>query len=423
MRVKINRPFLGKLRATGKPRQRFFDTDITSFFVRVLPGGKLSFGIMYGPKGKRKQVTIGSADVLSLDQAREQAKKELSKATLGGDPAEEKAKRAAALTFKEWKAEYLEHVRLHNRSFKSDELYLAAAERFWGGMLLGSITPEEITKACQVVRREGVGLPITSDVTTKSRKLRQASKRRWKDHGAKNTTANRFLASVRACLSEAWRRSKIAANPALQVKPLPENPPRQRVLSTDEYEALLDAVAGLQNPHVRLAFAVMLDTGCRLSEVLQAKWEDFDLETGRWSLTTTKSKRPLTKTLPSGTLAALKNTPKEGTYLVPGFKESEEEEDRPRHDLKKAWADICEAANLTDVHIHDLRRSFGLEVYRKYGLGPASKALGHSSPQVTAKVYSPLQVEDERRITEGVAKERAKLVRLNRKKREQEASA
>lgn len=381
MKAKLDRRELERLRTQGKGRERVFDTKTTGFYARRAQSGQVTFGVRVGPKKARRDITIGPLGPFTLETARAEAERHLAESMLGQDPAGKRAREKATPTFGEWVETYLEHIQGVKKVVRQDRAYLRQAEARWGKTPVDKVTADDVTRAFQSLK-------------------------------AHRTTANRWLASVRACFSQAWRLDLVPENPAMKVQPFPENPSRTRVLSADELERLLDAVAELADPHVRLAFALLIDTGARLSEVLRARWADFDLETGRWSLKTTKAGRPTTKTLPSGTLAALRNTPRIEPFVVAGRTPGQ-----PRADLNGPWHKVCQKARLQGVHIHDLRRSFGLEVFRRFGVGAAAKALGHSSPAVTDKVYSPLQVEDERHITETVAAERSKIIRLHRKER------
>jgi integrase len=55
---------------------------------------------------------------------------------------------------------------------------------------------------------------------------------------------------------------------------------------------------------------------------------------------------------------------------------------------------------LPDIHIHDLRRTFGLHVARRAGIYVASRLLRHSSVDITARHYAPLGLDDLRKALE-----------------------
>jgi integrase len=160
-----------------------------------------------------------------------------------------------------------------------------------------------------------------------------------------------------------------------------------------------------------------VETGARLSEVLRAKWEDIDFEAGTWRIPSPKTGTPQVVPLNSQTMALLRRLPHvekcpyicSGRYL-----------DRPRADLKDAWQRVKDRADaeldkawkrgrapagtnaptVADVHVHDLRRTFGLHVARKAGLHVASQLLRHADIKVTQKVYAPLGIEELRTAVE-----------------------
>ena len=69
-------------------------------------------------------------------------------------------------------------------------------------------------------------------------------------------------------------------------------------------------------------------------------------------------------------------------------------------DLKKPWAALQKTADLPDVHVHDLRRTFGLHVARRVGIHVASRLLRHSVVRVTQRHYAPLGLDDLREALE-----------------------
>jgi integrase len=264
-----------------------------------------------------------------------------------------------APTFKEWVTEYLEMVKetKSKAGYGADKLYLGRAEQMLGKRKLEKLKPNDIRRFFESQKEKG------------------------------DTTANRALASIRACLSAAWRLDMIPENVALKVKPLPEKPPRSRVLTDDEMSRLMDAVEAVENPHVRAAFLMMIHTGCRRSEALRARWEDLDLsdlDSATWRIPRPKSGRPEVKPITKYLAKTLTELPRAGRYVIAGRYPT-----RPRADLKRWWKDISKAAELADVTMHDIRRSYGLAVTRAAGLHVASKLLGHSTVRVTERVYAP----------------------------------
>jgi len=386
MAMRFTKRVLDELKSDNPRGQKFYDTTLPGFCVAVYASGKKVFLVRYGTRDRRSWIKVGLYGVLTLEEAREKARELLSKATLGQDPVAEIAATKKAYTFKKWREEYVVEIEKRKKSWKKDEAFLKIAGESWDNRLLRDITVGDVNKLFQRMQERG------------------------------KTTANRWLAAVRTCFASAWRLDLIPDNPALKVRLLPENPPRSRVLSDDELVAVVSAIGAIVDPHVRLAFTLLLETGARCSEVLRATWEDIDLENASWRLPSPKSGRPQTIPLAPSTVTALKKTPKMGPYLVPG-----RDPETHRFDLKKPWDDLCKEVGLKDVHIHDLRRTYGLHAARQAGLHIASKLLRHSTVAVTERVYVPLGLEDLRKGTAKVSRERGKVIRMVRKKREAEA--
>jgi len=383
MQRKITKRLLDSLEAKPGQRLRVADTELPGFAAVLLESGRVTFTLRYGGKHHR-QATIGAFGPLTVEQARAEAKRLLGDVAHGTDPLATRQAQRAAGTLEEWITTHLAEVEPRKRSAGDDKRYLT-----W------------------FRNRPGMAKRRLPDITADD--VIAAFELRCKKHG--KVSANRFLASIRTCLQAAWRAGLVPENVARRCRPLPENPPRARVLSDEELAKVLQALDGLADPHVRLAFELLLSTGARKSEVLRARWDDLDLDPdgATWRLPATKAGKPQTIPLPRQTVAMLRNTPRVGDWLIPG-----RDPKQPREDLRKPWQAIRKAAGCLDVTIHDVRRTYGLAVAKAAGLHVASKLLRHSTVRVTEQVYTPLGVEDLRRATEKAARGRAKVLRLAR---------
>lgn len=78
-------------------------------------------------------------------------------------------------------------------------------------------------------------------------------------------------------LAVRWETPGIAANPTKDV-PLFEDPNKhERYLSQEEAQRLYEAVRQSDNPMLQFIVPMLILTGARKREVLDSKWEDFDL--------------------------------------------------------------------------------------------------------------------------------------------------
>src|ERR1700687_3727182 len=66
---------------TEAKQRSFFDDTVQGFGVRVSPGGTKTFVLVYGPA--RERISIGRYGVISLADARAEAKRILAERTLG----------------------------------------------------------------------------------------------------------------------------------------------------------------------------------------------------------------------------------------------------------------------------------------------------------------------------------------------------
>lgn len=358
---------------------KVYDDALTGFGVIVYASGKRAFFVEYGPKGARKRMVLGQYGPMTVEAARALALAKLAEASAGGDPLGERERLAKIPTFPKWRDEYMVEVRRRKKHPRHDEGYLQLAADAWTTLRLDQITRRDVKSAMEAVAARG------------------------------QTTANRWLTSVRACFQAALRDGLITENPATLIKPFRESAPRSRVLSDEEFGRVIAAFEALPDPFVRAAFVILMDTGARKSEVLTARWEDFDLEGGLWRLPATKSGRPQIIPLTPGTVAYLRTVERIGPWLIPGRDAANH-----REDLRNGWVDIRKAAGVEDVTIHDLRRTFGLHIARKAGLHIASKLLRHSDIRVTERVYAPLGIDDLRAAVTDMQGDRGKVIELQK---------
>lgn len=361
------------------------DAEMRGFFVVSYPYSK-SFFVRYQHGSARKVMKVGAYGPLTVDEARMKARDLLSAAQLGNDPAEERRKVRELPTFGAWVATYLDRVRLTKKSAKADARYLNVAVARWRTRPLDGVGPEDIAAARQ---------DLFSETPTQG---------------------NRWIASVRACFAAAVRAGHLKANPAWGLKAYAEAPPRARVLTQAEMEALLKAVAREEDVHARAALTILVETGARMSEVLTAKWSDFDLDEEVWRIPSPKAGKPQTIPIAKTTAALLRKLPHVGPYVIFGRTAG-----RPRRDLKGPWSRALERAELTKagIHIHDVRRTFGLAIAKQAGLHVASKLLRHGDIRITERVYAPLGLDDLR----GALEKRAPVLTFKGKKKAKRGAA
>jgi integrase len=150
------------------------------------------------------------------------------------------------------------------------------------------------------------------------------------------------------------------------------------------------------DPYAVAAIRLLILTGARFKEILDAKWEHVDFERGILFLPDSKTGRKPVY-LSAAVLTILASLPRlEGNpHIIAGMKDG-----TPRADLKKPWAAVTKAANLTGLRIHDLRHSFAsIGAGASLGLPIIGKLLGHRQAATTQR-YAHLDADPIRRAAE-----------------------
>jgi integrase len=196
--------------------------------------------------------------------------------------------------------------------------------------------------------------------------------------------ANRVIALMSKMLNLAIRWQWVERNEAGFVERNPEQP-RERFLADREYGQLLRAIGASKNVLAAKAIHLLLLTGARRSEVLSARWDQFDLEKGVWRkpAATTKQNRLHQVPLSQEAVELICSLPRDGEqpHLFPSGS-------KVGHltDVKKTWGAIRREAGIGDMRLHDLRHAFASTVVSSgYSLPVVGALLGHTQPQTTAR--------------------------------------
>jgi integrase len=201
--------------------------------------------------------------------------------------------------------------------------------------------------------------------------------------------ANRSLAALSRMFSLAVRWGLRADNPCKGIERNQEQK-RRRYLSATELTRLTKALDAYSDQQSADIIRLLLLTGARRGEALQARWQDIDLETGVWSKpgATTKQRTehrvPLNDAAQRLLLDLRMRAPAESEWVFPTANGEH------RRDVKEAWATLCRRAKISGARLHDLRHTFA-SVLASSGLSLPiiGQLLGHTTPTTTAR-YSHL---------------------------------
>ena len=351
-----------------------YDTDLKGFGMRVTAAGARSFVVNYRRKsdGLERRYTIGSFPAWSVTAAREEAKRLKRAIDGGGDPVGEDRAMRDAPTVAEL-AERFEREHIAKQA--------APTQRDYRSILRNDILP--------VLGKRKIAAVDTADIE----RLHATVSRRAP------VRANRMLAVVGKMFTLAVKWKLRSDSPTRGVQKNREHQ-RRRYLKQDELARLTEVLAADPNQDVADALRLLLLTGARKGEVINARWDQFDITAGKWTKphTATKQKRehtvPLSAPARALLAARLQKRDASSPWVFPG-------RNGPRDDLK-AWPRICKAAGLVDLHIHDLRHTYASQLASAgFSLPVIGALLGHTQPITTAR-YAHLFDDPLREATERV---------------------
>ncbi len=198
-------------------------------------------------------------------------------------------------------------------------------------------------------------------------------------------TVNRYLAALShavnvAVLEWGW----LEASPLRRVGRLREPRGRVRWLGEDERQRLLDACTASSN-HLLLPVVILaLSTGARKQELLSLTWRDVDLRRERLLLQVTKTDERRSVPLAGRAFTELQQLAKVRRIDTPLC--------FPRHDgrapidLRYAWTQALQQADIQNFRFHDLRHSCASYLAMNgASLVEIAEVLGHKTLQMVKR--------------------------------------
>ena len=343
----------------GKSRIELFDTSIPGFSLEVRTTGGKTFYFRYRDlHGSQRQYRIGDAKSITFDQAKKIAIKLRGQVAIGNDPASEKKTLRSTPTFADFMSDrYMPFVKGYKKSWNSDDSYL----RNHLLPVFGKKHLDEITKHDVIAFHHGI-----------------------KAKGLALGTANRCLILLRYAMNLAvrWEIPGVTKNPTKDVALFEDPHNKERYLSEAEAQTLYRAVQASRNPMLQYIIPMLILTGARKREVLDAKCSEFDLERRQWRVSVTKAGKPRYVPLSDGVVQMLSAMPHDNrTWVFPNLKTA-----KPYVSIFISWDTARKQAGLADVRIHDLRHSFAsFLVNAGRSLYEVQKILGHTQIKTTQR--------------------------------------
>lgn len=370
------------LPAKNGRRVDYHDKTLPGFMLRVSPnGGARSYAVRYDVRNverrKRRYMKIGSARVMKLADARDEARKILNEVARGGDPAVDWKDPGSPeiVTVGDLLDDYLEeHAKAHRPAASEDDK--RRAERIKAE--IGKVALERMT-------------------TTHADRVHDRIAERGR------IEANRTTQLLSLAFDRAVRKGYIdpTPNPVKGVERFDERP-RDRVVEQHELPRLLDELSEVDNEVVRAFFLLTLLVGARKNEMRLLRWEhvnDLDGDQPALSITPSKTGRRYSPPLSSLAVRVLKSIPRKpgNPYLFAGH---HEEKPVSESTINRRWWKIRKAADIDDVTIHDLRRTCGTAISKTVPEHIVKVALGHKSVSTATQIYMRPKAEDAREAFE-----------------------
>ena len=372
----------------------YFDADVKGFGVRVTPNCVKTFFIQYRDARRRShRLTIARCTLLTLDAAREDAKRKLLGLMDGIDPAVKRKEARADRTVSEMIDYYMEeHV--GKNIIKKTSLY-------------------DIKTSTRMLR-ERLGERMVSSLTH-----RDFGK--WKEDCEErpvswNHATGYWRTIFRFCIAHEFIKDRL--DPSTAVKRYPEHP-RKRILSPLEYGRFGDALArchelGISDT-VRHAILLLIFTGARKMEIFRLRWDQVDRDCGLLRIddhkTAQKSDVKMVPITPEVRMILDERERIVGNPYV--FPSPHSPSGRTYlKSIDNAWAKLLKVAKLTDFTLHDLRRGF---ISYGIALGGASLesmagTVGHADPRTTARAYFVVEENLRKQVAASASAVMAKLL-------------
>ena len=352
---------------SGKAQCVYWDEALESFGLRVHPSGRRVYVCSYRINRRKRLATLGRADAMSLDQARKKAMAYLAKAANHEDPQSDLDAQRELKTIDELVEAYIEgHARKKKKTWKEDQ---SSLNRYVVSKLSGRLAVSLVTADFEAIHSQlGVEHPYG---------------------------ANDVLKVVRKMFN--W--GKVAGliprdfpNLVAGIVRFPERA-RKRFITTVEMPRFLQALEQEDNDYARHGIWLLLLMGLRCKELLKAKWEDIDWEMGTLFIGLTKNGEPLLAPISDAAMDRLKAIPRisGNPYIICGRLEGQY-----LRGLGEPFRRTLQRAGLTNLRIHDLRRTVGSWLAQDgRSLHLIGDVLNHRDPKTTAG-YAYFQTQQRR---------------------------
>ena len=270
-------------------RYHLWDTKLAGFGLRVETSGTKTFVVRYradggGRTAPRRFVTIGRLGVLTVDEARKQARILLGAAAKGDDPALDRQARRRAMTMSTLIDFYDAEGCFVQRGIRQGEPMKARTRAYTLARLRHHVIPllgHKRVSEIDAGEIERFARDVAAGKTARDEKT--GPRKRIIVRGG-DGAARKVIRDLSAVFSFAVRRGIVTDNPIAQASVRKTDNRRERYLTLEEVErlgAVFNEVeaAGANAKGIAIGRLWAL-TGCRRDEIAGLKWSEVDFERG-----------------------------------------------------------------------------------------------------------------------------------------------
>lgn len=220
---------------------------------------------------------------------------------------------------------FMEYSRSRKRSWESDQAKVGEFKKFFGDLPLETLNADRVESFLNELRAKGPqGKPL------------------------KEATLNLYIATLKSIVNRAVNNNLLDRNPIRGVKLFKVDNARDRTLTDQEYQRLLEGC----NLQLRAMVVLAYDTAMRRGEILGLRWDQVDFEKGRINLKAEDTKTGVGRKVPldAPLQELIRSLPRTfGSPYVFTFK------GKPVGDIKTAFNAACRRARIENFRFHDLR--------------------------------------------------------------------
>ncbi|MBG6162760.1 integrase [Labrenzia sp. EL_195] len=381
---KLTKRLVDALQRDPKRDQFIWDAEVRGFGIRVKPSGTKTFLIQYRNSERRtRRFVIGQFGVLTVENARDLARKKLAAVIDGSDPSAERRAAREGMTVAEicdWYLEEAEAGRLLGRNRRPIKASSVAGDRSRIEQHVKPLIGTRIVSHLRLADIERLQGDIAAGKTARSRRPGRGGQ----TSGGAGVAA-RAISTLRSLLNHARRLGLIEQNPANGVRVIASEKLKRR-LSAGEIRHLGKVMMQMEHegehPTGLAAIRVMILTGFRRMEVLSMRKEWIEPENNCIAFPDTKSGPQLRAIGDAAVVQILDSANATSTAFVFPADIGE------GHfiGVVRVLERVCRRAGLSDVTPHVLRHTFAsIAASQGFSELTISGLLGHAPRGVTQR--------------------------------------